>query len=98
MHGPSVERSPSGYCSAARRNRIAHNEISEFRVIEPVPGHHSQLAVAEAKDVSIFGVADSSRCLDQRPEHGLEFVARAADDLENVARRGLVFEGFLKVM
>src|SRR5215469_9397038 len=44
----------------------------------------------------MIGLADAGRRLNQSVEHRLEVEGGAADDLEHVASRGLVFESFLQ--
>ena len=40
----------------------------------------------------MFGVAQASRRLDQRIEHGLQIEGRAADDLEHIGGGGLLLQ------
>src|SRR5262249_37442746 len=49
------------------------------------------------RDQPIVGLAQPRSSLDQSVEHRLEIESRATDDLENVARRGLVFERLLQI-
>ena len=56
----------------------------------------SQLAVAE-RDQGLLRITKPGGGLDHRIEHGLQIEGRAADDLQHVAGRGLVFQRFLKV-
>src|SRR6516162_4242041 len=45
-------------------------------------------------DRPVSGIAEPSRRFGERIEHWLEIESRAADDLQDVARRNLVFERF----
>jgi hypothetical protein len=53
------------------------------------------LALADCKKTR-FCAGEPRGGLDDRIEHRLQIEGRAADDLKHVARRGLVFERFLK--
>ena len=55
-----------------------------------------QLALA-AEDHGLIGIAKPGGGLDHRIEHGLQIEGRAADDLQHVAGRGLVFQRLLEV-
>ena len=46
--------------------------------------------------IAAIGVAEPRGGLDERVEHRLQIEGRAADDLEHVAGRGLVFERLLR--
>src|SRR5271169_3643687 len=60
--------------------------------------HIPQLVASPDREAP-FGVATKSRGgLKQRVEHWLQIEGRAADDLEDIAGRGLVFERFLEVV
>ena len=45
----------------------------------------------------MIGIAQPRCGFDQRVEHRLQIEGRAADDLEHVAGRGLVFERFFEI-
>ena len=51
----------------------------------------------EAEHVTELSIAEPRRALRDRIEHRLDIGRRAADDVEHLARRGLVFERFLQL-
>src|SRR5439155_4768629 len=53
--------------------------------------------VAQPEHDGKVSVTQPARGLDDGAEHRLEVEARAADDIEHIAGRGLVFERLLKV-
>src|SRR5262249_22735568 len=61
-----------------------------------VCGYSINVSVA-GYEASYFGVAQPRRSFADRVEHRLQVEGRAADDLEHVARRGLVFERLLQI-
>jgi hypothetical protein len=48
-------------------------------------------------ETSHAGVAEPRRRLEDRVKDGLQIESRAADDLQHVAGRGLIFERLLKI-
>ena len=50
-----------------------------------------------AEDRGLIGIAQPRRGLDHHGKHRLQIEGRAADDLQHVAGRGLVFQRFLKI-
>ncbi len=54
-----------------------------------------QIAIP-AEDHGLVGIAQPRCRLDNRIEHRLQIECRAADDLQHVAGRGLIFQRFLK--
>src|SRR5207237_3374933 len=49
------------------------------------------------EDHGLIGNAQPSRSLDYRVEHRLQVESRAADDLQHITRRGLIFERLLEI-
>ena len=49
-------------------------------------------------DHGFVGIADPRRGLDQRLQHGFEIRAGSTDDLQHIARRGLIFERLFELV
>ena len=64
--------------------------------IQNSPPTAINLALA-AVDHGLIGIAKPGGGLDHRIQHRLQIEGRAADDLQHVAGRGLVFQRFLKI-
>src|SRR5271166_1690610 len=60
-------------------------------------GHNSPKLTLPPADHCHVGIAKPCGGLDHRVQHGLQIERRAADDLQHVADRGLVFQRFLKI-
>ena len=73
----------------------AHQRIALGRKRESC--HYPVDSPSRLRDVPHLGVAEPRGGLDERVEHRLQIEGRAADDLEHVAGRGLVFERFLEI-
>ena len=59
----------------------------------PGSGHHVVELPSLPVDLARIGAAEPHRALDEGFQHGLEIEGRAADDLEDLARGGLLLEG-----
>src|SRR5260370_39928344 len=62
-----------------------------------IPGGPPIFAILEAVNGRLIGAAQSYRSGDYRFQHRLQIERRAADDLEHIAGRGLVFERFFEI-
>src|SRR5262249_21084947 len=79
----------------SRSDRTARLEIPVL-CRYPERSNHSAEAVVQPEDESGFGQANARRGRDQPVQHRPELGTRLADDLQHVARRGLVFERLLQ--
>jgi hypothetical protein len=90
------KRGPSHEHPSVRRKQSA----SKYRLVlgRLARGcHHPVSVVSAVVDRRAIGVAEPRSGLRDGLEHRLDIESRAADDLEHVAGRGLVFERFLQV-
>ena len=91
VHRPALERRAPDERRATRRDRILLHEFAVLsgravRRHEPVP------VALEPEDESVLRLGQAGGVLDERVEHALEVEGGAADDLEDVTRRGLLVE------
>ena len=91
VHRPALERRAPDERRATRRDRIL---LHEFAVLSGrAVRRHELVAVAlEPEDEAVLRLRQAGRVLDERVEHALEVEGGAADDLQDVARRGLLVE------
>src|SRR5262249_11339152 len=95
MHRTPLQDRSARQCPTVRSDRIARLEIPVF-CRYPERSNHSAEAVVQPEDESGFGQANARRRCDQPVQHRPELGTRLADDLQHVARRGLVFERLLQ--
>jgi hypothetical protein len=91
------ERSSAGDRAAAGRDRVSQDDGNGLCRETDRRRHAIEIAVA-APDEGHLRSAQACGGFNQRVEHRLQVEGRAADDLEHIAGRGLVFERFLKIM
>ena len=100
MHGAALADGPERRHSA-RSGRVAYAPVP-LRYASYSGGNpkfaasRANIALA-AVDHGLIGIAKPRGGLDHRIEHRLQIEGRAADDLQHVAGRGLVFQQFLKI-
>ena len=61
-------------------------------------GHDVKVLPVESEDVAELGVAELRRAQRDRIKHRLHVRRGTRNDAENLARRGLLFEGFRKLL
>jgi hypothetical protein len=96
VHRPPLEGGPRGAAVPPGGDRIPLDRVHELRRRVVPRGRPEELTV-EAEDERPLGVAQPDGVLGQRVEHGLQVERRAADDLEHLARRGLLLQGLGEV-
>src|SRR5437016_13085984 len=93
MNGTSLHRCPARRRAwLTRPNWIAGEVFEEFRSALLGGRNKVVLAVVQPEELRIVRMAEVSSGLDNGIEDGLQLGGRAADDVEHVARRGLVLE------
>jgi len=91
-----LDHSAAGQRAAARCYRVPLDEgFISRRKAERRSG--AIKPVAQPVDHGFVSLAEACGRLDQRIQYGLYLRARSADDLQHIARRGLVFERLLEV-
>ena len=99
MHDPAFERHPPGDAVAtgddgSLAQRSPNTRVRRIRMVD----RHVAVDLALAYcDRSGIGAAKPDGRFDYCVQHRLHIGGRAADDLEHVAGRGLVFERFFKI-
>ena len=103
MHCLALQRDPAGNRSPVGDERMLFDEcpklaggLLRFRREGNSCCYAVHLAIA-AVDRAVAGVAEPGGRFGKGVEHRLQIEGRAADDLQHVAGRGLVFERFLEV-
>jgi len=96
MDGPPLGQGPTGHCPTAWGEGLPPQDTVVFGRYRKARRDAENLAVAVHKAAEI-GVTQPYRRLAHRIEHRLQIEGRAADDLEHIAGRGLVFERFFEV-
>ena len=98
MHDPAFERHPPDEAVATRRNGLLAQDrpILGFHCTERTRHMAVDLALAY-RDSCGIGAAKPGGRLHYCVQHRLHIGGRAADDLQNIAGRGLVFERFFEV-
>ena len=99
MHDPAFERHPCGDTASTGGNCSLADDRPAFGL--RCSGRTRHIAVHLALAIAYrcgIGVAEPGGCFDHCVQHRLHIGGRAADDLEHVAGRGLVFERFLEVV
>ena len=68
--------------------------LPQFDPCRGCPTHrvHPEHAVLKQHEIAEMGLTDAGRALQHRAEHGLQLARRAGDDLEHLARRGLLLQ------
>ena len=90
---PALEQRARRHGAPAGRGRIgAADERRRLWGRAAVGGHRDHLAVETEHD-AVETVAQPRRALRDHVEHGLHIGGRAADDVEHLARRGLILQG-----
>ena len=98
MHDPAFERHPPGDAASTGNNRSLAGDRPAFRFRCSGRTRHIAVDLAVAYcDRRGIGAAKPGGCFDHCVQHRLHIGGRAADDLEHVAGRGLVFEQLLEV-
>jgi Ribbon-helix-helix protein, copG family len=92
----SFERNALGDAAAAGREGHRPQHLIPFAIERESRAEAVEVAAAD-RERRLAGIAQPRGRLHQGVEHRLEVEGRAADDLEHVARRGLVFERFLEL-
>ena len=96
MHDPTFQHRPSRHGIATRDQRPLPQNIRQFVADAVNRGIAKHVAVLDGNPAAV-AVAQPRGGLQQRVEHRMQVEGRAADDLQHVARRGLVFERFLQI-
>jgi len=96
MHDPAFERRPAGDAVATGDKRAQDRPILGLRRTERTRHKAIDLALAYC-DRSGSGTAKPDGRFDYCVQHRLHIGGRAADDIQHVAGRGLVFERFFEV-
>ena len=97
MHDPAFERRPPGDAVATGDN-CSLARIAQYSGSVASGGRHTAVDLALAyEDRRGIGAAKPGGRFDHCVQHRLHIGGRAADDVEHVAGRGLVFERFLEV-
>ena len=92
VHGATLEDGAARRRAPVATDRMARQELEPLARM-PVAGHDAVHFVAQLVDHAALGAAQPRRALDQRVEHGLQVEPRAADQLEDLAGRGLLLQG-----
>jgi len=100
MHDPAVEQHPRGDAVATWDNGSLAQGLPKLGVgCNRLGGRHIAVDLALAyRDPSAIGAAKPGGRFDDCVQHRLHIGGRAADDVEHVAGRGLVFERFFEVV
>ena len=96
MDDMAFKRGPPGHRRAVGGKRLALNERVERRCIGKGCHHSVSIALAGCHPGSLR-IAQPCGGFEQCRQHRLQIERRAADDLQHVAGRRLVFQQFLKV-
>src|SRR5215831_1156336 len=97
MYDLSIQQDAPDDSPATRRKRQSPHEIVKLAPVGECCCRAVYLALS-ADDVSRIGAAQTRGRFAQRVEHRLQIKGRAADDLQHVAGRRLVFERFFEVV
>src|SRR5215813_11654513 len=91
VHDLAFKRYPPNHAIAARHEGVLAQERIVFGLEGVARPIAKTLAFAD-RNTSVVGTAQVRRSLDQCVEHWLQVESRATDDLQDIARGGLVFE------
>src|SRR5438445_12089977 len=94
MDGAAFEGGTADEGLAARSDRVLQDECSEL-VARPVRRCQVIPLPFELEDEPVPRIGKARRVLDERVKDALQVERRPADDLEDLARRGLLIERLL---
>jgi hypothetical protein len=92
MHGRAFKQRPAGHALTPGLELQARKLGFELRRKTEVCPRAKQAAFRRQRDVTDVRLANSRGRLDERIEHGLQVKGRAADHLEHIGGRGLLFQ------
>src|SRR5262245_50294699 len=85
-------------CTASNRAAARDDGVTTQDAL--IGGSRSQVvgAIAQQSEISKVRLTQTDRGLHNRIQHGLEIRWRSADDIEHIARCGLIFERFCELL
>jgi len=96
MRDPAFEQHPAGHAVAAGENGSLAQGVPILGLCS-VLGHIAVDLALAYRDRREIGAAKPGGGFDHCVQHRLHIGGRAADDVEHIARRGLVFERFFEI-
>jgi hypothetical protein len=91
VNDPAFEDGSPDRGLPTRQVGVPLHDLNELRG-RPVGSRLPIEFAVRSEDGALVGAAEPHRAFDERFQHGLEIERRAADDLQDLARRGLLFQ------